>query len=187
MPKRVYIFGRTTPANESTIGFATMILNVPYVLPHDINIDLNTDVVTAFNNFMKSDFNVFFCMPTTMSGLDFLRKAVEKDNCACIIGRYVVPKIDWEAFEKGETLVKYNVRDVEGDWPELPQPMEKLPEVFVIHKEHLPFLPQTPVKYDHQLTEYLNACKPVVLNNSTVSVFGKHVFKGAVGLRNVVR
>lgn len=184
MDKRVYIFGHTTAFAESTIGFATMLLNIPYVLPCDINIDLNTDVLTAFNNFLKSSFNIFVCMPTTMSGLDFVRKAIEHTDHACIFGRYVIPKIDWEEFQKGGKLIEYNY-DLKGDWPAIPLPIKKLPETFVVHKEKLPS--KEPLETVQDLLNLFNSCGPVLETSTTISVFGKNVFKGAVGLRSIVR
>jgi hypothetical protein len=177
---RVYFFGKTGITNESTIGFATTLLNIPFVVDCDINIDLSMDTVKAYNNFLKAtDYDAFVSMPCHMTGFEFVRDALgRKDPHACIIGRYVKPVIDWEG-----PLVSYNY-DVKGDaYVPLPEPLTEVPDAFVSFRSRLPG--NAPMDAA-QMIRVLNA-DAVVDPTTTVGVFAKHVFKGAVGLRSYVR
>lgn len=180
LPK-VYVFGKTGVTKESTIGFASMILNLPFTVNCDVYIDLSTDIMEAFKKFVNLNYDVFVCVPCHMSGYDFVRGVLTRQEArSCIVGKFVLPDIKWEE----STLVRYNY-DVEGgSFVPLPEPLRAIPDVFISYRSVL-----SPLKEGFSQADLLHAlnASAVVDPTTTIGVYAKHVFKGAVGLRSVVR
>lgn len=185
---KIYFCAVALPTNESNIGFASMLLNLPFRIKCDLNLDFNTDANKGYENFMNNGaYDTFVCMPTNMDGMAFLESVTsDKDaDKSVFIGRHFLPVLDWEGYvSRGTNLAQYNV-PVPLSTEQTLQMIElkgtTIPSVFVVKKTESYTPPPT-------LKEvFAEGTKAYVDAKNSVNVFSKHVFRGCVGLRHVIR
>jgi hypothetical protein len=187
MEKQIMHFcGIAGHANDASIGFATMVLNLPSRFKGDMSIDFSSCPKKSYEAFMRPEnpANVFFCMPTYMDGLAFF------DACAnwkagsdvdVIVATSILPEIEFEEAGKMPE-VSHDAPVSETSEFVTYEAGEDLPKVFAIRKSE---------KLPASLRDVFRdpALKVVRLASpeSAMSTFSKHVFAGCVGLRTHVR
>lgn len=108
-------------SEECSLGFAQMILDLPFMIPGMENLALafSDDTSSVIDTFMANeDTDVLVCMPTFKSNLKFVTDAVLNAEKKVILGVEPCGKIDWDrvasggpAFAYDETFLTHAIRD----------------------------------------------------------------------------
>ena len=174
---KVHLCASTTIANDSVIHFATMLLTLPVRLPNvHVNVDFSKDPEASYAKFLSKDDDVFVHMPTNASASDFLATLCDHvDRWAPIA---VCPNYDtelkWE--DDGLSIKKTIETDGAIDLFET-KVLRERPLVFAIRRG--PGMPLT--------LKNAFPCVARVDAKNIATVTAKHLFKGCVGYRTVLR
>jgi hypothetical protein len=175
---KVHLCALTTLANDSVIHFATMLMTLPIRLPNvHVNVDFNSDAEASYAKFLAKDDELFVHVPTHASCSDFLSAlCVGEDAWAPIA---VCPNYEtnlhWD--DSGLTVKKtIETNESTAEAFETAVVRER-PLVFAIRRG--PGMPLT----------IRNAfpCVARVDAKNVATVTAKHLFKGCVGYRTVLR
>jgi len=175
---KVHLCASTTIANDSVIHFATMLLTLPVRLPNvHVNVDFSKDPEASYAKFLSKDDDLFVHMPTNASASDFLATLCEHvDRWAPIA---VCPNYDTELrWEDHGPIVKKTIETSEAS-PEAFETavVRERPLVFAIRRG--PGMPLT--------LKNAFPCVARVDTKNIATVTCKHLFKGCVGYRTVLR
>jgi len=160
----IHFFGKTQKyASEASIGFACMALKL-LELPGTFMIEFENDIQTMYKKFLDSSSTIMIVMPTNMDGIDFVKEVLAwETDSNVIVGRYIVPSLDWNTSNGIPTLSCSSEDDL---------------EVFAIRKYES--MPDT-------IQGVFQSQKMMVSQGNPVSVLAKNTFLGCVGFRKKLR
>lgn len=192
---RIFFNGITHGSTESNLGFATMLLNIPFSVKCDINIEFSSTIMEGLDKFLanRAAFDMYICFPTNMNNLEFLKRALAAvpSEGRIILGNHVIPRVDWEGIARGDPLLRFEYdvpADDSGDYHALDtaqKPLTRLPAV--IAAATAAFEGVSGPLEEAGLLKHINARGAVVDRQAIIDVYGKNVFRGCVGLRSHLR
>lgn len=175
---RIHFCALCTVTRDSTINFATMLLNLGGKLPNcNIRVDFSQDAEASYATFVDSPGDdLFLCVPTYTDALTFIEDMVANYNSAwttALVARHLIPDIEWR--DDGPH-VSYNIEATGGRYATVTN-LGRVPLIYAIARyEGMP----------RNLREVFHS--PVTVDmGSCANVYARHVFKGHVGLRSVLR
>lgn len=181
---KIHLCALTTVTQDSSVNFASMILRLPQVLPDcTVRVEFFQNPHAAYEAFYDSNEDVFVCMPTYADGTDFLRALVvnRKEWTPVVVAKHLKPDILWTP---DGPKVEYNVPDgvdsrrYTSVSPESIMTDQTLPLSFAVARyEGMP----------RNLRQVLETNKIVCDMHDGINIYAKHVFKGCVGHRRVLR
>ena len=134
---------------ECGIDFAIMVAQLPFEARfRRLNITFARTVAEAYAAFKASpDFEALACVPVTMSNMAFFKRALaDPTRKRCVVGRWPVPRIDWDAVAAGQAPTRFNIPDASLSAPDTSGYRKladsklydfdagRLPECFVLHR-----------------------------------------------------
>jgi hypothetical protein len=174
---KVHMCALSTIANESVIHFATMLMTLPVHLPNvHVNVDFTKDAEASYAKFLVKDDDAFVHVPTHTSCTDFLRTLCE-DTVSQWAPIAVCPNYETELrWDDSGVIVKRTIETDGIDKYETKVVRER-PLIFAIRRG--PGMPLT----------LANAfpCVARVDSKNVATVTAKHLFKGCVGYRTILR
>lgn len=180
---RVHLCAHTGITNEATIGFSTMLLNIPFRVRCDLSIDVTQSIENSFANFLANpNADVFVCIPTYMDSLSFFQGCADwkaGDEFDVIWGVYVVPSLNWsESSPYPTTTRNLDIKEAQSRYVKIdPSQVRSSIPVFAVRKA-------TGFK---TLEDALRSPRMCADTEGHLGVFAKNVFAGCVGLRTSVR
>jgi len=95
---------------ECGIDFAIMMTQMPFEARFKrLNITFARSVTEAYTAFQADPgFEVLACVPSNMSNIAFLNRALLSDH-GCVVGLYPVPQLDWDALEHGRPATRLQI------------------------------------------------------------------------------
>lgn len=174
---KVHLCAATTIANDSGIHFATMLLTMPVRLPNvHLNVDFSMDPEASYAKFLSKDDDLFVHMPTNASAADFLMTLCDHvDKWAPIA---VCPNYETTLQWEDDGLIVKKTIETDGTIDAFETKVVRdRPLVFAIRRG--PGMPLT--------LKNAFPCVARVDARNVATVTAKHLFKGCVGYRTILR
>lgn len=177
-PLKVHLCALSTLSNESVIHFATMLMTLPVRLPNvHVNVDFCRDAEASYQKFLAKDEEIFVQVPTHTSCTDFLRVVCEHVESWAPIAVCPNYETDLRWDESGLTVKKTIETDAGNAEAFETAIVRDRPLVFAIRRG--PGMPLT--------IQNAFPCVARVDSKNVATVTAKHLFKGCVGYRTVLR
>lgn len=120
---RVLICGihESAQSRECSLGFAQMMLDLPFGLPGVSNVHLEFAASTADAARLLDRFpgvDVLACIPVFKSNIQFVRSAVQQTDKALVLGAVPQGRVDWQRVQRGEPAYGFDERFLGRTRPE---------------------------------------------------------------------
>lgn len=108
-------------SEECSLGFAQMILDLPFVIQGMENLSLvfSNDVKSVLGAFSTNeDCDILVCLPTFKSNIGFVVNSIAQTDKRVILGVEPTGKIDWDRVTAGGAAFSYNETFLRNAIPE---------------------------------------------------------------------
>jgi hypothetical protein len=186
----VFLCCLSDASNESSIGFAMMLLTLPSCLQGaDLRVHFVDDAVKGMQAFFDThpkDGDVFVMMPTMMSGTEFVTSALDSTH-KFVLAVHPRPEIKWDRVAQGLTPYTTNLEHLISTDPNQRGYVPTLPEDFK-GKTHTAFWAKGSVFNNLGHANVFDWDGPVHADTKhQLTLMGKHGFAGCIGHRTSVR